>query len=1127
MSGNMKREYSLPMTLEKHFEDLKTNNGIAINELFSLYKLLKKRLEDKLISSRSVFVNYSLHDASHSRSIIHAIERFLGEDRIRLLTPTDTFMLLICAYAHDYGMAQTFDKLYDILGSKEFETFLKEKEKDISFLEIEDAQAIKNLLDYLNDNKTQIPIQDIYWSIVLATQLYLRSDHWKGIVDLDNEFHGLFEGHLAGRFINGSEGIVEICMCHSKDFKEVLQLESIADGIVGDDFHPRFIAAMLRLGDLLDLDNNRFPLWFARAAAQNRSLIPQLSVLHYHKHNAVSHLLITDKRIAIRADCTSKNEGFETANLIYQWTSLLQRECLDLRLNWEQIAPEGFGMPPSEPNIKIFVNGKPFRSTSKKMQMQMSQERVMNLLEGTSIYRDKYVGIREVIQNAVDASLLKLWEDITQNVYLKYNLSKNDAISGLKLTDIVRGRWQSIFSDYDITVEVIKDMKEDQILIVVKDKGIGIALDDIDYIADIGSSKENNTRLRKLMEDMPAWMKPSGVFGIGLQSVFQLTDCIEFYTRQPNQPERRISLYSYGKSRGKIDVHDIPPNEDGMFYDNTTQGTNVKITIDPHKMMQSEAGGNHRNRFHFYDTEFDFGTDIDIAYAEICQVCKERIKSVKSDYFNIFYHEITTDKDGIDHKGKKKCLRRSYFLPSDDSNGNGSMPFRTFGESIQPLINSKGKSSYFIDNAAYHWDESTCRAYCLKVRPCEIRTIGNMKQVFLPDTTQNLYHVSYKFNEISNTETIYPPSCRTNHSHAGFLEWNILILDGDPTRYLNIDRDRLREGAISEQELLNIRGPLLENWCKHLSGLAQRNADRFAKSPGVLLSLILLFYQNVSAEQFQEFIKHYQENLNSMNLTIGREHIPVTCFWDREILFEAKLPLTEYYTPGDTAIPKAQVQTIQSETIRYFPRRMIQTMSIHINTEKTLIYRFRFEPNFVPYTIEMSESARVLDYFQVFDAYTDRPENIDFLSIQKKVFKPDHKYPHLVISCYPHTFKKGRNFASHLDDCIRWYILSPFDSDATKILKSSFENKQNACSVFVETVKKSDRFAKCVRYIMKKQNKRGSDQEKQSIVSEYENFISGLYNSLYNNSDLLVKQFKNEKRTLKRQEEPAKEPAIP
>src|SRR5699024_12127249 len=61
----------------------------SVEELYSLWKLLKKRMEDKLIHSQSLFVNYSLHDGSHSKSIIHAIERFLGEERIYKLSATD------------------------------------------------------------------------------------------------------------------------------------------------------------------------------------------------------------------------------------------------------------------------------------------------------------------------------------------------------------------------------------------------------------------------------------------------------------------------------------------------------------------------------------------------------------------------------------------------------------------------------------------------------------------------------------------------------------------------------------------------------------------------------------------------------------------------------------------------------------------------------------------------------------------------------------------------------------------------------------------------------------------------------------------------------------------------------
>ncbi|NBJ91375.1 hypothetical protein [Parablautia muri] len=673
----------------------------------------------------------------------------------------------------------------------------------------------------------------------------------------------------------------------------------------------------------------------------------------------------------------------------------------------------------------------------------------------------------------------------------------------------------TIFADYDILVEVIKYLENNQLLIIVKDKGIGITLDDVKYIADIGSSKENNIRLRKIMENMPDWLRPSGIFGIGLQSVFQLTDCIKFYTRQPNQPERLIVLHSYGKSRGKINVHDIPENEDGMFYDNTIQGTNVEIAIDPYKMITPKASDGYERNFIYYDTQFDVGNEIDIAYAEICQVCKELIKSVKCDYFNIFYQEITRDEVGCDSKRDKRNLRRSFFIPFNDYRDKHMLSFTNSVDSILPFLAYKGEENYcFLDNTAHYWDETACRYYRLKIRPCEIRTKDMSKQVFLPETTQNLYHISYKFNEISNTETIYHPRNRMQNVHAGFLEWRILILDGDPMRYMNIDRDRLKEGAISEQELLDIRGPILQKWCEYFCSQDARNLgnNRFEKTPGILLSLILLFYQNVSVEQFQKFIAPYQSFLDNMNLVVGTEQIPAVCFWNPEKLFQVELVPDNIWL-ADINIPDVEVQMITPETLCHFPCRLVKIVSIYVSADGKKIYRFRFEPEYSPSTIQMSNTAKILDYIGAFDLYQDRKEHIDYATVQKKVFKPEQAFPHLVIPCYPHTFSQGGNFVSHLDACIRWYILSPFDMDAARILKRSLSQAQSMCQEFIKVVIKSNQFEKCVNYILKMryQNVTNQKQVKQQILNEYEAFIAQYYNTIYENRYFLTEYFKNRK----------------
>lgn len=119
---------------------------------------------------------------------VQAIERFLGDERICRLSATDTFMLLACAYSHDYGMAQTFDKVYHLLGSAEFEKFLKEKKTKLHLLEEEDAWAVEKLLDYIKDKTPHIPLNDIYFSIMLIIQLYLRPIHWKGVADIKKRF---------------------------------------------------------------------------------------------------------------------------------------------------------------------------------------------------------------------------------------------------------------------------------------------------------------------------------------------------------------------------------------------------------------------------------------------------------------------------------------------------------------------------------------------------------------------------------------------------------------------------------------------------------------------------------------------------------------------------------------------------------------------------------------------------------------------------------------------------------------------------------------------------------------------------------------------------------------------------
>lgn len=70
-------DFNMQLTLEEHFSNL-AQNGDGIKQLHNLWELLRADLASRLQTSKSVFIHYSLHDSTHSRTVISAIEMFLG-----------------------------------------------------------------------------------------------------------------------------------------------------------------------------------------------------------------------------------------------------------------------------------------------------------------------------------------------------------------------------------------------------------------------------------------------------------------------------------------------------------------------------------------------------------------------------------------------------------------------------------------------------------------------------------------------------------------------------------------------------------------------------------------------------------------------------------------------------------------------------------------------------------------------------------------------------------------------------------------------------------------------------------------------------------------------------------------
>jgi hypothetical protein len=489
-------------------------------------------------------------------------------------------------------------------------------------------------------------------------------------------------------------------------------------------------------------------------------------------------------------------------------------------------------------------------------------------------------------------------------------------------------------------------------------------------------------------------------------------------------------------------------------------------------------------------------------FSEISKACEDKIKESRQDYFNIFFHPLIIEKDGRKiETSKNRCIRRSYIYP----NVKG-----TFGKDIRYFPYKPSDAYCFNDNMAYFWDKEACRAYCLTVRPCTIEEKEGKKQLILPEKMPNLYNISYKFNAISKADSVYIKHDFMKYGvvkrlHAGFTKLDVLILDDDPSRYMNIDRDRLREDAIDEEELLAVRNEILRHWCDYFCKVESKKEkrkmegirNRFQKKPGILFSLIFLFYQNIPENKFWKFLNFNKEFLDSINITLADKNIEIGELWKPDNLFKVELPFpVDFAEMSDKAEQYSAIPLHIDKVIR-FPHRLINIK--YIQKENSLSYYLRLQaPGDEVRAIVMDDSARLYDYINAFDLSGN--ETIIYDSIQKKAFKPDSKYMSLLVPCLPHTFHKGRNMQSDLDYCIGWYILSPFDANSIKILSERITNGTDIQHELTNTVLNGEQLKKCVSYIIKKRFADKPDKEsiKQAIENEYRKFVEHFMQLLIN-----------------------------
>lgn len=536
-----------------------TENNKEGRRYYNQWELAKDYMPKVLQSISQYFPHYSLHDETHSESILNNIVKILGEDKIDRMSVVDLWLLLTSAYYHDTGMyISAEDKNKILCPDSKFVEYLAKKQANVSSPMYEYACLfnIKEQKIYYKDE--QLTPQNIDALRFLIAD-YFRNNHAERSAertgfDLSLNLPG---NPIPQRII---KLLGKICRAHTQNQSEVLKLPKVeSSGCGTESCHPLYIACLLRLGDLLDIDTNRV----SEVLLSTLPSIPADSVDYLATNRDITHIHIDRSVIEMTASC----KEYEVATLVDKWFEMIKSEVSFQSKNWHLIVPDSsFGALPSTGKMIVELDGYDNFSLDEKPQFKIDDDRAIEMLQGAGIYSSPSQCIRELLQNAVDATYLRIFKE-------HRDIKTVEEFEEICAKD-----------DYRIKVDVERKKEKEEgdyayWQVTITDQGIGIAKDELKYLSCTGSSRQNEAK-QKIVESMPGWMRPSGTFGIGFQSVFLITDEVEMKTRRWGREDTLVlKLHNpTGKEKGNILLKTVK-DEDQPF--GTTICFEVKRHIKP------------------------------------------------------------------------------------------------------------------------------------------------------------------------------------------------------------------------------------------------------------------------------------------------------------------------------------------------------------------------------------------------------------------------------------------------------------------------------------------------------------------------------------------------------------------
>jgi len=505
------------------FQYLQNNNSIYYGKSLELHDIIK----NWLAYIPKTFPHYTRHTIEHSEEIIRQMSKLLFKEEdvnspVVRLSSAEVYILIVSAFLHDAGMVVSDKEKIEILASSEWKEWTTigggaKRWNEIKSLR-EDETVESTIKNFIADLQTRFLIAE-----------FIRRNHHLRAADFMTQNQSLL-GNFAFNDPVLLKTISDVCIAHGLNMYELEDNERYPDrrDIRGETVNVRFMAIILRIADLLDMTYDRACPLLMNAACP----LPAESFAHWSQYTRITHRLTSHDRIELSAKCETQEEH----RYLRDWCQWLVDEInnasklvprMKRHSDWKlpHVSMEG-------PDRTIVIE--PSDTATYKpydWKFDLDHDAVIQRFVHDT-YGNSLEFIRELLQNAFDATRCKMYDDLVR-----------DGIQPPEYLNLVN---EDIRNRYIVKVslekrEVINEQSgetETKHVLVVEDQGIGMDVDVIrQYFLQIGRSYYTTKEFRSKYGFVP-----TSRFGVGFLSVFSASDFIKVETYKPSSSDGPLCL---------------------------------------------------------------------------------------------------------------------------------------------------------------------------------------------------------------------------------------------------------------------------------------------------------------------------------------------------------------------------------------------------------------------------------------------------------------------------------------------------------------------------------------------------------------------------------------------------------